>query len=122
MYRIKEDSLEGIEVRFITGISRTVTKDGCCAGVVNHIILDWIFSVLFNDFKARGLRKMSTPPMVALTDFFQADTNTNVKPLIEILVFYFVFAMVILIVTAKVLKSQDGNLFFARVKTGRPGA
>ena len=24
-------------------------------------------------------------------------------------------------VTAKLLKSQDGNLFFARVKTGRPG-
>ena len=34
--------------------------------------------MLLNDFKARGLRSILTPPMMALTEFFHADTETNV--------------------------------------------
>ena len=36
-----------------------------------NIILSWIFSMLFRDFKAEGLRSIPTLPMVALTDFFK---------------------------------------------------
>ena len=45
------------------------------------IILGCIFSVLLSDFMARGPISIPTPPIVALTEFFHADTGTNVYPL-----------------------------------------
>ena len=36
---------------------------------VAHIILDWVFSMLFSDFKAQGLRSIPMPPLAALTVF-----------------------------------------------------
>ena len=45
-----------------------------------HIIFGWIFSVLLSDFKARILRSISTPPMMAVTGFFNADAETNPLP------------------------------------------
>ena len=46
---------------------------------VAYVILDGIFSVLFCDFKPRGLRSLPTPPMVALTEFFHVHAETNVR-------------------------------------------
>ena len=37
---------------------------------VAHIILCWAFSQLFCDFKARGLRSITTPPIAAFMEFF----------------------------------------------------
>ena len=45
---------------------------------VATIILGCIFSMLFSDFRARGPISIPTPPIVALTKFFYADTETNV--------------------------------------------
>ena len=36
--------------------------------------------MLLSDFSARGLRSIPTHPIVALTEFFQADADTNVQP------------------------------------------
>ena len=36
--------------------------------------------MLMSGFKARGLRSIPTPPMMALTVFFHADALTNVYP------------------------------------------
>ena len=38
-------------------------------------------SMIFSDFRACGSISISTPPIVALTDFFHADAETNVHPL-----------------------------------------
>ena len=46
------------------------------------IILGCIFSMLFIDFKARGPISITTPPIVALTEFFHADAETNLHPLL----------------------------------------
>ena len=43
-----------------------------------HIILGCIFSVLFRDFRTRGLRSILTLPMTALTEFLHADTERKV--------------------------------------------
>ena len=48
---------------------------------VAHLILGWVFSLLFNHFKARGLRSIPTPLRMALTEFFHAHAKTNVYPL-----------------------------------------
>ena len=48
---------------------------------VAHIILGWIFSILFSALIALGLSSIPTPPMVALMEFFHADADTNVHPL-----------------------------------------
>ena len=40
---------------------------------VATIILGCIFSMLFSDFKARGIISIPTPPIAALTEFFHAD-------------------------------------------------
>ena len=44
-------------------------------------ILGCTFSVLLNDFRTRGLRSSQKPPTTALTEFFYADTETNIHPL-----------------------------------------
>ena len=46
---------------------------------VAHIILSWIFLVLFSDFKVCGLRSIPRPPMTALTEFFHADAQKNIN-------------------------------------------
>ena len=48
---------------------------------VATIILGCIFSILFNDFRARGPISISTPLIAALTEFFHLDAETNVHPL-----------------------------------------
>ena len=45
------------------------------------IIFSWIFSMLFDDFKAWGLRSTSIFIMMALTEYFHVDANINVNPL-----------------------------------------
>ena len=51
---------------------------------VATIILGCIFSMLFSDFRARGLISIPTPPIVALTEFSHADAKTNVHPLLSV--------------------------------------
>ena len=48
---------------------------------VATIILGCIFSMLFRDFRACGPISIPTPPIVALTEFFHADTVASVHPL-----------------------------------------
>ena len=48
---------------------------------VATIILGCIFSKVFRDFRAHGLISIPTPPIVALTEFFHADTVDSVHPL-----------------------------------------
>ena len=48
---------------------------------VATIVLDYIFSVLLSDFWDRGPISIPTPPIVALTEFFHADAETNVHQL-----------------------------------------
>ena len=48
---------------------------------VATIILGCIFSVLFSDFRTGGPISIPTPRIVALTEFFHADAETNVHPL-----------------------------------------
>ena len=48
---------------------------------VATIILCCIFSILFSDFRAWGPISIPTPPIMALTEFFHADTETKVHPL-----------------------------------------
>ena len=70
--------IKGGDVRFIICIGWTVARDDCCAAVaIKCSPLGWIFSRLFRDFKVRGLRSISTPPLVPLTKFLHADANTN---------------------------------------------
>ena len=45
-------------------------------------ILGCIFSMLFSNFRVRGRRTLPIPPMMALTEFFHVDTETNVCPLL----------------------------------------
>ena len=45
--------------------------------------------VLFSDFKARELRSIPAPSMVALMRFFHANTETNVHP--SPVSWYFIF-------------------------------
>ena len=47
------------------------------------IILGCIFSMLLNDFMARGLRNIPTPTFTALTKFFHADAEINIHSLPE---------------------------------------
>ena len=49
-----------------------------------HIILSWIFSMLFTDFKTGKLRSITTPPVEILTGFFHADADRNVHSLPEL--------------------------------------
>ena len=44
------------------------------------IILGFIFSVQFNDFRARGSITITTPTVVAVTEYFHADAEINVNP------------------------------------------
>ena len=48
---------------------------------VAHIIFSWIFSMLFSNFKAQRPRSIPISLMVALTEFFHVDADTNVHPL-----------------------------------------
>ena len=48
---------------------------------VATIILCCILSMLLSDFNAFGPIGMPTPPTVALTEFFHADTVASVHPL-----------------------------------------
>ena len=48
---------------------------------VATIILGCILSMLLSDFKALGPKSIPTPPTVALTEFFHADTVASVHPL-----------------------------------------
>ena len=48
---------------------------------VATIIVGCIFSMLLSDFRAYGPRKIPTPPIVPLTEFFQADEVARVHPL-----------------------------------------
>ena len=48
---------------------------------VATIILGCIFLMLFSDFRAHGPISILTPLIEALTEFFHADTETNVYPL-----------------------------------------
>ena len=50
---------------------------------VTTLILCCIFSMLFNDFMARGPISLPTPPIVPLTEFSHADAVTSVHPLPE---------------------------------------
>ena len=44
-------------------------------------ILELIFSMLLTDRIAIGLRRMPTPPMVELVEFFHAEADIKVQPL-----------------------------------------
>ena len=41
-----------------------------------HIIIVWILSKLFNDFKVQGLRSIPTTLMMLLMEYFHADAKT----------------------------------------------
>ena len=49
---------------------------------VAHIILGWVLSVLFSDFKVQRLKSIRTPPSAVLTEFFNVDNERNVLPLL----------------------------------------
>ena len=49
---------------------------------VAAIILGCILSMLFSVFNALGSKSIPTPPTVALTEFFHADTVASVHPLL----------------------------------------
>ena len=48
---------------------------------VATIILGWIFSMLFTDFRACGPISIATPPIVTMTEFFHTDAVACVYPL-----------------------------------------
>ena len=48
---------------------------------VSAIILSYILSMVFGAFNALGPKSIHTPPTVALTEFFHADTVASVHPL-----------------------------------------
>ena len=50
-------------------------------GDKDHIFLTWIFLMLLSDFEVQGLRSIPTSPLMALTEFLNADAETNVLPL-----------------------------------------
>ena len=54
---------------------------------VAHIILGRVLSMLLSDFKVGKLRIISTPPMATLTEFFHADRETNIHPLLVLCYF-----------------------------------
>ena len=76
--------VEGGVIRFITGVGgllrKMIVEKGLLSNVA-HIILNWVIMMLFSDFKAQGLRCIPKPPMTAITEFFDADAETNVYPL-----------------------------------------
>ena len=50
-----------------------------------HIILIWILSILFSDFKPRGLKIIPAPPLATLTKFFMKiprkyPSNSSIMP------------------------------------------
>ena len=47
---------------------------------VATIILVYIFSILFSDFRACGPISIPTPPIVALTEFFHTDAVARIHP------------------------------------------
>ena len=49
---------------------------------LNISILGWIFSMLFSDFRAHCPISIPSSPIMALTEFFHADAETNVHPLL----------------------------------------
>ena len=49
---------------------------------VTTIILGCIFTMLFSDFRACGPISIPISPIVALTEFFHADAETNIHPLL----------------------------------------
>ena len=49
---------------------------------VATIILGCIFSMLFGDFRARGLISIPTPTIMALIEFFHADAVASAHPLL----------------------------------------
>ena len=70
-------------VRFFTNIGRSVVGDHLLGLLLNEatIILGRIFSMLFSDFRARAPINIPSAPIVALTEFFDTDAETNVHPL-----------------------------------------
>ena len=66
---------EDCDIQFITGIGGTVAREDCCA----HIILSWVLSKIFSNFKAQGLTSIPTPPM---TEFFYVHDKINVQLLL----------------------------------------
>ena len=44
---------------------------------VATIILSYIFSMIFSDFRSRSPISIPTPPIVALIEFFHADAGTK---------------------------------------------
>ena len=71
---------EADEVYFITDISRTIIVQGLSLNVT-PTILGCISSMLFSDFKTRELKNIPSPPVASLTEFFHADTDTNIHQL-----------------------------------------
>ena len=47
---------------------------------IAYIILGWVFSMLFRDFKSPELQSIPTLLVAALMEFFNADAEKNVKP------------------------------------------
>ena len=77
--------MEGDEFSFFTNIGRAVARDDCCSGVAikrsyHHPRLYFLNA---SDFRARGAIIISTPPIVAWTEFFHADAVASIHPLPE---------------------------------------
>ena len=47
---------------------------------VTTIIVGYIFSMQFSDFRARGFISIPTPPKVGLTEFFHVDAVASIYP------------------------------------------
>ena len=73
-----------VDTCFITGICGTVARDDCCAGVAvkwsSHPSRLYFINAI-KWLRARRRISFSTPPMMELTKFFHADSETNVHPL-----------------------------------------
>ena len=72
--------IEGDKIRFFTNIGRAAAGDGLPLTVAT-IILSCSFSMLFSDFSAHHSISIPIPPIMALTEFFHADAETNFHPL-----------------------------------------
>ena len=86
--------IEGDEFCLVTNIGRAVAGDECCAGVAikrGTIILS--FSMLLNDFRARGPISIYTLPVAALAEFSHADAETNVNTLLVL--WYFISSLLV---------------------------
>ena len=46
-----------------------------------HIIHNWVFSMLFSDFKALGMRSIPQPPLTVLTELFHITAMASFHPL-----------------------------------------